>query len=160
MCQPCCLAGSYCLYLPILTFSMPEMVNAEFKFLRFRHTENKNRRLNIWYGTCTRIVITSEDNFVMSCMSSVKFHMPDYNNLDLTACTVSGDKTLTLEASYILLQHERRTTVATPNKNRCFMSVTNDDGIYQVNPQGGTEGMVSPWMSSNSHLYHRVHSKL
>ena len=39
-----------CLYLPMLPFSVPEVVSVEFKFLHFRHAISHNRRLQIWYG--------------------------------------------------------------------------------------------------------------
>ena len=44
------------LYSPVLTFSVPEVASAEFKFLHFRHAESQNLRLQTWYGM--RIVIT------------------------------------------------------------------------------------------------------
>ena len=35
------------LYLPILTFRVPEVVSAEFKLFYFRHAESQDRRLKI-----------------------------------------------------------------------------------------------------------------
>ena len=35
------------LYLPILTFRVPEVVGAEFKFIHFRHAESQNQIIKI-----------------------------------------------------------------------------------------------------------------
>ena len=63
-----------CLFVPTHTFSVPEVVSAEFKFLHFRHAESQNRR---------------------SWMSSVEIYTPvsqGYGNLFFIAYTVSEDK--------------------------------------------------------------------
>ena len=50
----------------------------------------------VWHEGAYNVVSLLEDDFAIPCMSTVKFYMPVSQgyNLNLTACTVSEDKSL------------------------------------------------------------------
>ena len=84
-----------CLFLPILTLRVPEVIIAEFKLLHFRPAKSQNWRLKymVWeylghrYKTTSQCPASQVFNFYMSVSQR-------HNNLDLTAFTVSEDKML------------------------------------------------------------------